>query len=1300
MKNIFRLMFCPLLFCLSTAAPSWAKNNYPDVRIIGSSEHDLTFSVHFSSITSRQREVNTTRYVEYKFENEIAGGTPGSPQLPSRQIIIGIPWGGRYDLTVQPGNAGITAAGRIVPVPTMRGTGLSAYEYYQENPAVYSRNELYPENYYTVDTSCVRFQRILRLYLFPVRYNPARNTVSMVTDFIVNVRFAGSGERGFRPDVHNESLYRDLVLNYEAARVWRQPGASAGARGKRAALGSGVWYKIPVEQEGIYKIPYETMRNAGLSVTDHRQLRLFTGSGRELNPALPSATSLLPQDSLREVALYVSDTAAFGSGDYVLFYGQGLSGWEYDTTAHRCQYYKNHYATANYYWLTTDAGIAGLRIQSFAQRTAPTICSLAMLPARVHYEQDAVFDYENITGKSQRMEWFWKKLMGSQPAELQPFFALPGLLPGQPATLKMTMDHGGATTIILNDVALGAFTTNEIVVTSSLFRSTNNKLEVSDAGNYLDWVEVTYPRPLRLSGNELWFGLDTTIAIQYKITGFSSGNDLWLFDVTDGYRPGLCHGVYTDTCRLSLDQQGYRRFLVCTAAAWKNVTSLGRYTFGGLTNSAGAAYIVITPDEFKDALAPLVERRTAAFSTRIVALREIYDEFAGGREDITAIRDFLVYAFRTWDPVPSYVLLVGDGHYDYKHRVADRGRDDTRNWFPPYIDNFFYCTDDWYVKDINSAPLMSIGRLPVHTAAEVQDMVRKILNYEDNQTNALDWKNRLVLVGDDARNPDWPYNADGHISEAEDLGMAVPREYNLNKIYLAEYPLNLMGQKPEAAELFVREINKGALLVNFVGHGAPDIIAHEKVFRYSTDMYKIENNERQPLFWAASCGVGQFDNYNQTTIAEGLINAPSRGSIASIAATRETSSPSNHALNLNFLTRLFNDSTNYRIGDALKAAKITGGGELYVLFGDPALRLARPHYEVVLDSIMPETLKALARQKISGYIKKDVLWDTFNGEVFIEVFDAAKPITRVDYSANGVNSITFNYTLPGGYLFRGNAEVRNGRFSMTFIVPKDISYQRPGGKVTAYVYGPQGDGIGYLDSIFIGGTDTLARYDLQGPTVNLRLADYGESDYKFVNNSPRLAAIIEDENGINITGQVGHVMLLMVDGDPELTKDVTNDFVYEKNSWTRGALNYTLYNLPPGRHTVTLRVWDNMNNTTEAMVSLNVVSDREFKVLNPLNYPNPFSYRTNGTTISYVLNLAADEASVRIYTVAGRLLRNLPGGMAVNYNTVRWDGLDEYGNRLANGTYLYVVMAKRAYFEGLVKKTITSRATGYAVIMR
>jgi hypothetical protein len=1293
--------------CLWLPAGLLAGARYPDVRIISSSERELVFSLRIAGMHYQPRTVDGAVYTDILFTDAVYAGEPGQPRLPERQVLVGIPSDGAYSVEVRPGAEQIQPDCRVTPVPSFTGEGLAGHEVFREDPAAYTRAGWYPSAWFRMDTTVVRFQKVLRVYLQPVRFDPLRRAVNQVTDFTVTVRFSGGGGRGVRPDVQNESFYRDLILNYETARGWRYSGSlNAAVRGKRAALGSGTWYKIPVEQEGVFKITCEAMRGAGISITDHRQLRLFTGSGRELNPAPPAAASRLPRDSLREVALYVSDTAVFGSGDYVLFYGQGPAGWEYDTTAHRRQYYKNHYAAVNYYWLTTDAGTAGLRMPPLDVASVPAAFSPAVLPARVHYEQDAVFDYENVTGKSHRMEWFWKKLTGHQPAELQPFFALPGLPAGQTATLNVTLDNAGATTITLNDVALGGFATTTVAVNSSGFRATNNKLELSGANNYLDWIEVTYPRPLRLYSNEVWFDYDTTLAVQYKVTGFAAGTDVWILDVTDRLQPGIRHGPQSDTCRLSLDQQGYRRFLVCTAAAWKNVTSLSRYTHSGLTGTTGAAYLVIAPDEFKDALAPLVARRGAAFASRIVTPQEIYDEFAGGREDIAAIRDFLVYAFRTWDPAPSYVLLVGDGHYDYKHRVADRGRDDTRNWIPPHLDNSFDCTEDWFVKDLSGTPLMSIGRLPVHAADEAQAAVRKILDYEDNKTNTLDWKNRIVLVGDDARNPDNAYGAETHITEAEDLVTVIPPEYNFSKIYLSEFPLNLMAQKPEAAELFIREVNKGALLVNYVGHGAPDIIAHEKVFRYSTDMYKIDNAERQSLFWAASCGVGQFDNYNQTTIAEGLVNALSRGSIAAVAATRESSPWPNHALNKSFLSYLFNDSSNCRVGDALKTAKIACGlgnqanSERYVLFGDPALRLSRPQYAVVLDSIVPETLKALARQKISGYIKKDTLWDTFNGEVFIEAFDAEKSVARVDYSANGAGSITLQYTLPGGYLFRGNAEVRNGRFSMTFIVPKDISYQRPGGKVTAYVYGPQGDGIGYRDSLFIGGTDTLARNDVQGPTIDLRLADYEQSDYRFVNNSPRLTAVIADEGGINITGQVGHALLLMIDGDPELTQDVTNDFAYDKNSCTRGAVTYTLYNLQPGPHSVTLRAWDNLNNATEATVSLNVVSDKEFKVLNPLNYPNPFSYRTNGTTISYVLNLTADEASVRIYTVAGRLLRNLPGGMAVNYNTVHWDGNDEYGNRLANGTYLYVVMAKRKYFEGLVQKTVTSRATGYAVIMR
>ncbi|HPG58948.1 MAG TPA: FlgD immunoglobulin-like domain containing protein, partial [Candidatus Wallbacteria bacterium] len=83
---------------------------------------------------------------------------------------------------------------------------------------------------------------------------------------------------------------------------------------------------------------------------------------------------------------------------------------------------------------------------------------------------------------------------------------------------------------------------------------------------------------------------------------------------------------------------------------------------------------------------------------------------------------------------------------------------------------------------------------------------------------------------------------------------------------------------------------------------------------------------------------------------------------------------------------------------------------------------------------------------------------------------------------------------------------------------------------------------------------------------------------------------------------------------------------------------------------------------------------------NIVNSPNPFNYITNppGTYFNYSLDTeqAIGEVVIKIYSMSGRLIRTLD--MSSNMkglNQQYWDGLDESGNRLANGVYLYKIHA-------------------------
>ena len=103
---------------------------------------------------------------------------------------------------------------------------------------------------------------------------------------------------------------------------------------------------------------------------------------------------------------------------------------------------------------------------------------------------------------------------------------------------------------------------------------------------------------------------------------------------------------------------------------------------------------------------------------------------------------------------------------------------------------------------------------------------------------------------------------------------------------------------------------------------------------------------------------------------------------------------------------------------------------------------------------------------------------------------------------------------------------------------------------------------------------------------------------------------------------------------------------------------------------LTLKVWDNANNSATQSIMFEVVPAGEIRIEDVLNYPNPFETQT---TFTFKLNQDG-WAEIKIYTLDGRMIRHLESVPAsAGFNMIPWDGRDDAGDELANGVYLYKV---------------------------
>ena len=105
------------------------------------------------------------------------------------------------------------------------------------------------------------------------------------------------------------------------------------------------------------------------------------------------------------------------------------------------------------------------------------------------------------------------------------------------------------------------------------------------------------------------------------------------------------------------------------------------------------------------------------------------------------------------------------------------------------------------------------------------------------------------------------------------------------------------------------------------------------------------------------------------------------------------------------------------------------------------------------------------------------------------------------------------------------------------------------------------------------------------------------ADGGITDENPIFIAKVEDENGINTTGNgIGHDITLIIDGQTASPIILNNFYEADLNTYQSGQVNYQLLNLEEGTHTATFKVWDVNNNSSELTLSFEVRGKEEIAI--------------------------------------------------------------------------------------------------------
>ncbi len=1272
---LYKLLLAFLLILVGIA-PGYAVNK--DVTVISSSRAEFHFRVrtHFADLERRIEADSSVTFF--------------------KSIHVGIPYDATVALLSVQSDSLIAIAG-------------------EESERYRLSSQSYPLVVVS-DPVIVRGRQFVVVRVFPVVGKATYREVS------VKLGFTGGLTQGGTPanDPQFDRIFKAILANFDQFKTWPVPSRSLA---KLAQIAQGpfgtvsTWYKIAVNQTGLYKVSGAQLEQAGLVLDNlsSDSIHLFNGGGLPLE-----VHNSKQRPVFTEISIMVEDggDGAFNSSDYIVFYGESVDRWLYrgDTIP---RFVNNPYTDRNIYWLAVSgfpgAGLRMNQIDAVPNGSEDTI--ITTFQRRVHSEQDNLLLRENDGGITDYYTWYW-----TNEPELTFFVPTPGVVEGDTANIWLfgrTSDNSdpgdsfGFMDLYVNDVrglekSCNGF--NCSYRTAALVDGLNEiRLMLwpnLNAPPYFDYMNLEYSSRLVPTGEKLDIPLGTFAgSAQIEvIDNFSF--PMVILNISDPLHPVALTGYERAggvvTFHVDLEAGSANRFYLGTIPHSLTPLSIAQANpFDLRTASAQIDLLIVTSKEFEESLHEYIDyRRAQGYSITVVSVEDIMDNFGYGLYDPTAIRDFFKYAYDSLpSPPPSAVLLVGDGNYDFLDHLGTG----MPNYVPSYIlpanmdesasdDNYVYFGEYGFLDSDTSYDTsyvtrdrgydMIIARWPVRNVYEINTILTKIKQYE-SPTNFGFWRTNITLVADDEVGKF--NNETFHVTHTEELEKnCIPPLFHRSKIYLWDYPL-VNGRKPAVNDAIVNSINKGTLLINFVGHGNPDAWAHEYVFSRTGDLPRLNNYDRLPLFFTASCAIGFFDDPKREGMAEDLLIQPNGGAIGVVSATRLVYASENALFNQKvFDVLLYNDSLS--TCEAIYTAKLLRqygpwpvpqpekNDRAYLFFGDPYLKLGMPQLDVEF-SETPDSLIALGLTQIAGrIINKQNEVHSRDGVLLINVYDSERDMTYRLVDNNGVVTQKIDYTVTGPTIYRGSATITGGFFDFEFVSPLDISYGGKGAKIVVYAMFDSTDAAGLIDSLTVSDS-IVALSDSTGPTIEYAFPNRNNFvSGDLISKMDVLEITASDLSGINLTGGLGHGITLEIDDQSENTVNLTNLFEYNQNDHTTGKVVYPLESLVSGKHTFKIKAWDNANNSAAIEFSAEVLAGEKLAIVNLLNYPNPMK---ESTRFSLELTRPAEKLILEIFTLSGRRIKSF-GPLHLQpgyYDDIVWDGHDASGDRVATGVYIYKATA-------------------------
>ena len=1031
---------------------------------------------------------------------------------------------------------------------------------------------------------------------------------------------------------------------------------------EHSVLQAGSWAKIRIPSSGIYQLTSSLIRSCGFS--DPAKVKIY-GYGGALQPESLTGDYLIATDDLKEVP-----TCTVGGKR--LFYGVGPVTWSSPSTVTRT---RNNYSEYGYYFLTeSDEEPLTISEEEF---------KAAYYPMNEDYH--SLYEVDDYA-------WFH----GGRKLFDKTLFSI-----GSPQTYSLSAsDTSGVLTVALSydNYFDATVTVNGQEVGQLVVSSTTIAKALSAKKDTIDFVSKYV-----VAADHIWkFSLDSLVNGKntIKIVQNSGGN------------------VRLDYLAMTCSQP--KPFPDLATADFAAPEYVYRITNQDHHADEAVDMVIIIPTTQKwlsEAERLKTHHETKdGLTVRIVPADELFNEFSSGTPDATAYRRYMKMFYDmvgTSASAPRYLLLFGDGAWDNRMLISD-----WKNYSP---DDFLLCYEsensfsevDCYVSDdffcllddgeqiqewkgssytYQGKPDVAVGRFPVRTLEEAKIVVDKTIGYANNDY-AGSWQNTLMFMGDDG-------NGNAHMKTADKVATLVEDTYpgyTIKKVYWDAYPRTSSStgnSYPDATTLIKSQMAEGALMMNYSGHGTTYALSHEFVLRLAD--FEEATSLRLPLWMTASCDIMPFDGQEENIGESALLNKKG-GAIAFFGTTRTVYSNYNELINLGFTNYVLGSTNGVRntIGEAVRLTKcelvdlrrdLTPNKLQYTLLGDPALTLAAPTQSIVIDEINGQQLSDDSSYRLSagsiaqvkGHIvrsQESGVDDSFNGIITASVRDAEETIIcRMNDEAEADTPFTF--TDRTKTLYNGSDSIRNGVFTFTFAVPKDISYTDGAGLMTLYAveHARTREAHGENSSFVLNGSSVTVN-DSIGPSIYCYLNSPSFTNGGKVHTTPYFVAELYDDDGINASGSsLGHDLELIIDGDMTKTYNLNSYFTYDFGDYRRGSLGFSIPQLDYGWHKLLFRAWDVLNNSSTTELDFEVVKGL---VPDCINVDCVRNAASDGVTFYVTHNRAGCELKVQldIFDASGRQLWRYTesGTSSGDTYTFDWDFSVDGGRHLQTGVYLFRV---------------------------